>query len=86
MKLEINGYLKNVFQTLNYIETWDDFYNPPENKCLIDEKFKLNELNIDAHKYNNIPYLKLLCSYNCEKIIESRYALLFFLYVDYFFV
>ena len=85
MRIEINGSLKNVFQTLNDTETWDDFFNPPEKMLLVDKKFKLNEINIDDAKFKHISYLKLLCSYNCEKILESHCANLIFFICGIFF-
>lgn len=78
VKKEINESMINIHETLEGIKDWDSFFHSNEKIWFDDEKIKLNKIDIDSPKYNKISYLKLLCSYNCEKIMESRCVLIFF--------
>ena len=86
MKKQINKSMGNISETINDIKSWDELFHPNEENWFDDENFKMNKIDIDTPKYNNISYFKFLFSYNCEKIIESRCCFTFFLYADYFFV
>ena len=78
VKKEINESMINIHETLEGIEDWDSFFHSNEKIWFDDEKIKLNKIDIDSPKYNKISYLKLLSSYNCEKMMESRCVLIFF--------
>ena len=77
VKKEINESMINIHETLEGIKDWDSFFHSNEKIWLDDEKIKLNKIDIDSPKYNKISYLKLLSSYNCEKMMESRCVLIF---------
>ena len=78
IKAKLNDSLKNVFETLKDINDWDTLFYPEEENGLKDEEFKLNKINKDDPKYNNISYFWLLTP--SEKCIESKgYIILFFI-------
>ena len=54
MKKKLKYSLNNVYKTLNGINDWDTLFNPEEETGLKEEEFKLNKININDQKYNNI--------------------------------
>ena len=76
IKEKLNDSLKNVSETLKDINDWDALFYPEEESGLKDEEFKLNKINKDDPKYNNISYFWLLTP--SEKCIESKGCIIFF--------
>ena len=76
MKEKLNDSLKNVSETIKDINDWDTLFNPEEENKLLEEEYKLNIINKDSPKYNDISCFWFLNL--SEKCIQSRGCIIFF--------